>query len=109
MSVWRLEAQTDFSVSAIAALMRELAKAFDVKLRDLTVPFYVALSGSEVWTPLFDSMAILGPDLVRARMRRAVDALGGIPKKKRKDLEKRYAELFAPGSGAASGGDDGGR
>jgi glutamyl-tRNA synthetase len=109
MSVWRLEAQKDFSTSAVGAMMRELAKAFDVKLRDLTVPFYVALSGSEVWTPLFDSMAILGPDMVRARMRRAVDALGGIPKKKRKELEKRYAALFAPEGGAAPGGKDGGR
>ena len=54
----------------------------------------MALSGAPVWTPLFDSMSILGSDLVRVRLRRAVEALGGVKGKKRKQLEKRYADTF---------------
>ncbi len=94
MTLWRMEALVDFTPQGLAALFKDLAGVFGVKLRDFTLPFYVALSGSTVWTPLFDSMAILGPDLVRARIRRAVDALGGGSGKKRKKIEKEYAVLF---------------
>ena len=94
LSLWRLEAQTDFTAEALGATLRGIAAVLDVKLRDLTVPFYVALSGSKAWTPLFDSMEILGPDMVRVRLRRALDLLGGISGKKRKKLEARYTELF---------------
>jgi glutamyl-tRNA synthetase len=94
MAVWRMEAQRDFSTAALDAALRQFAEALEIKLRDLTVLFYVALSGSPVWTPLFDSMSILGPDLVRMRLRRAVAAAGGVSGKRRKQLEKRYTELF---------------
>jgi glutamyl-tRNA synthetase len=49
-----------------------------------------------VWTPLFGSMEILGSDMVRMRLRAAVDALGGLSRKKMEGLEKEYAELFGP-------------
>jgi len=94
MAVWRMEAQQDFSTAALDATLRRFAETIEVKLRDLTVLFYVALSGTPVWTPLFDSMSILGPDLVRMRLRRAVEALGGVKGKKRKLLEKQYAGTF---------------
>jgi glutamyl-tRNA synthetase len=92
--LWRLEAQEDFSADGLSALFRELAEKLDLKLRDLTLPFYVALSGRKAWTPLFDSMAVLGPELVRARVRAALEALGGVSTKRRKKLEKEYAALF---------------
>jgi glutamyl-tRNA synthetase len=40
-------------------------------------------------------MAVLGPDLTRARIRSAIEVLGGAGKKKLKSLEKEYAALFA--------------
>lgn len=92
--IWRLEGQRDFTAPALKALFEEIAEALDLKLKSLALPFYVALSGSKAWTPLFESMEILGADMVRARSRRAVDALGGLSSKKRKELEKRYVELF---------------
>ena len=94
LSLWKLEEQRDWSEPALKATFEALAGTFDVKLRDFNLPFYMALSGSAVWTPLYASMAILGPDLVRMRLRRALDALGGVSGKKQKTLEKRYAELF---------------
>jgi glutamyl-tRNA synthetase len=42
---------------------------------------------------VIDAMAILGPDLSRARVRHAIDALGGASKKQLKVLEKSYADL----------------
>jgi glutamyl-tRNA synthetase len=94
MTLWRLEWAPEFTARALNALFDELAGAFQVKLRDLCLPFYVALAGTKVWTPLFDSMEILGPDLVRVRIRRAIDALGGLSSKKLKEVEARYAGLF---------------
>jgi glutamyl-tRNA synthetase len=38
-------------------------------------------------------MAILGPDMTRARLRHAVNVLGGPSKKEAKRWEKEYREL----------------
>lgn len=94
LSLWRLEQQRDFSARALDTLFREMAKKFELKLRDFLSPFFVALSGRTVWTPLFDSMEILGSDMVRMRLRRAFESLGGISSKKGKELEKQYTALF---------------
>jgi glutamyl-tRNA synthetase len=94
LAIWRLEGQGEFTAKALEACFREMAEVFQVKLRELNLPFYVALSGSRVWTPLFDSMEILGSDMVRMRLRRAVTALGGLSAKKLKKLEAEYETLF---------------
>ncbi|MCK4413480.1 MAG: glutamate--tRNA ligase [Candidatus Eisenbacteria sp.] len=93
---WRLEQQRDFSAPALDGLFRETAERLEIKLKEFGKPFYVALSGRKAWTPLFDSMEILGPDIVRMRLRQAIELLGGISGKRRKALEKQYAELFGP-------------
>jgi glutamyl-tRNA synthetase len=94
LAVWRLDGLADFTAPALQSVFEEMAARFEVRLRDFNLPFYVALSGAKVWTPLYDSMEVLGPDLVRMRLRRAVDALGGVSAKKLKKLEKRFEELF---------------
>jgi len=94
MLVWRLEQQRDFTAPALDALFREMSQKFGITLRDLTGPCFVALSGKPVWTPLFDSMEILGSDMVRMRLQRAIEVLGSISGKKRKELDKQYTALF---------------
>lgn len=96
LTLWRLEEQRDFSADELDALFRDVAERLEVKLRDFTRPFYVAITGAKASTPLFQSMEILGPDLVRVRLRHAVAALGGLSSKKLKQLEKDYAGLFPP-------------
>ena len=95
MAVWKLEPLRAFTRDAIEAVFQELAAVLGVKARDLNLPFYVALSGSRVWTPLYDSMAILGSDMTRVRLRRAIETLGGISEKRLKKLEREFAERFA--------------
>ncbi len=56
--------------------------------------FYVAVTGSKASTPLFSSMALLGRDLTRVRLRHAIEILGGLSTKKTKALEKEYRALF---------------
>ncbi|HSF16150.1 MAG TPA: glutamate--tRNA ligase [Vicinamibacteria bacterium] len=95
-AIWLLESIPEFSNDAIEAVFRELAAKRDVKLRDLTRPFYVAMTGSPASTPLFRSMELLGLDLVRMRLRRAIEALGGLSAKRAKELERDYARTFEP-------------
>ena len=73
--------------------MKTLADAMDLKPKALFAPLFVALSGEKVAYSIPDSMAILGPDMTRARLRRAIDACGGVSKKVGKRLEKDYAAL----------------
>lgn len=94
-SLWRLEAQKGWDRDSLNQLFVELAEDMGVKIRDLLTPMFVAISGKPVSPPLFDSLAILGPDLTRARVRHAIDVLGGVSKKQAKRLEKDYRQLKA--------------
>ena len=91
---WELEKTRVFDVDTLKDRFTRIATAYDLKLKDLLRPFYVAVSGKPSSTPLFDTMAILGSDLSRLRIRRALDALGGLSKKRMKDVEAKYAKLF---------------
>lgn len=94
-AVWRLEALESFDQESIQSALRELSEQMEIKLRLFTRPFYVALSGQTSSTPLFDTIAILGLDLTRARLRHAIEAAGGISGKQMKRLVKRYDALAA--------------
>ena len=91
--MWRLEAQQDWSRDALFAALKDLAEAMDLKPKVLFAPLFVALSGEKVAYSIPDSMAILGPDMTRARLRSAIEACGGVSKKAAKRLDKAYADL----------------
>jgi glutamyl-tRNA synthetase len=90
---WRLETLQDWRRDRIFEVLKELATRLDVKIKDFLAPLFIAISGSASSVSVIDAMAILGPDLSRARVRHAIDALGGASKKQLKVLEKSYAEL----------------
>ncbi len=92
----------EVTADTVLARCRALAPGMDLKFRDLLFPLFVAVSGRAVALPLFDSIAFLGRDLTRARIRSALDALGGISKKEAKRLDKAFAALDA---GDSAGGD----
>lgn len=104
MLIWELEGLKEFTAEGLEALFRRLADRLGLKLRALTAPCFVALSGRSVWTPLFGSMEILGSDMVRMRLRRAVDLLGGLSRKQREALEKEYRSLTHEGAVDRVGG-----
>jgi len=62
-------------------------------VRDVTVPLTVALTGSRVGPPLFETLILLGVDIVRMRLLRGIDTLGGLSKKKAKKLEKEWGKF----------------
>ena len=92
-ALWRLESQSDWSRDALFASLKALADQMGLKPKVLFAPLFVALSGSKVAYSIPDSMAILGPDMTRARLRSAIEACGGVSKKAAKRLEKAYGEL----------------
>jgi glutamyl-tRNA synthetase len=92
-ALWVLEAQQDWQSASLQSALKGLAEAMDIKIRDLLGPLFVAVSGRPVSPPLFDSMAILGADMTRARVRHALNALGGVSKKLAKRLESDYRSL----------------
>jgi glutamyl-tRNA synthetase len=91
--LWHLEAQQDWERGAIFATLKRLAEAMDLKPKTLFAPLFVAISGKSSAYSIPDSMALLGPDLTRARLRCAIALLGGVSKKAAKRLEKEYQSL----------------
>jgi len=77
----------------LQAICRGLAEHLGLKIRDVLGPLFMAISGRSVALPLFDSMAFLGPDLSRMRLRDALQVLG-MSKKQTKQLDKQYREYL---------------
>jgi glutamyl-tRNA synthetase len=96
---WRLEAVTPWERDNIFAALKELADQMGLKIRDFLAPLFIAIAGTSSTISVIDSMHMLGSDLSRARVRHAIEALGGISKKKLKDVEKAYAALGRTGAG----------
>jgi len=91
--LWRLEAQQDWERGALFESLKQLAESLELKPKALFAPLFVALSGDKVAYSIPDSMAILGPDLTRARLRRAIEVCGGVSKKAVERLQKDFAAL----------------
>ena len=89
----RFETLDDWQRDALYAAIKSLADAMGIKMRDFLSPLFIAISGRAVTLPLFDSLAFLGRDLVRSRLRSAIEALGGVSKKEAKRLERSYRAL----------------
>lgn len=90
-ALWRLEALRSWERDALFAELKSLADAMGIKLKDFLAPLFIAVSGSTASFSVMDAMILLGPDLTRARVRFAVDVLGGAGKKVLKRYEKEYA------------------
>jgi glutamyl-tRNA synthetase len=89
-TVWDMEQLDTFDSTSLEMLFRKTAEILGIKLKDLTRPFYVAVTGGSVSAPLFGSMEILGSDMVRNRISAAIELLGGISGKRLKILQKDY-------------------
>jgi len=92
-ALWRLESVRDWQRDAIWNNMKGLADTNGVKIKDFLAPLFIAIAGSSSSFSVVDSMHLLGPDMTRARLRNAIDILGGVSKKAAKRLEKEYAEI----------------
>ena len=92
-TLWKLEAQRHWSKETIFADIKALAKAMDLKMGDFMFSIFVAVAGTPNSWSVMDSMALLGPDMTRSRLRHALEVMGGFSKKETKKVEKEYAAL----------------
>jgi glutamyl-tRNA synthetase len=93
-ALWRLESIPQWHREAIFQQFQALATTMDIKLKDFLAPFFIAIAGTSASFSVMDSMALLGSDLSRARIRHALNVLFGVLGKKQiKQLEKAYAQL----------------
>jgi glutamyl-tRNA synthetase len=92
-SLWRLEAIQQWQRDNIFEALKSIADALDIKLKPFLAPLFIAIAGSSSSISVMDSMALLGADMSRARLRYAIHLLGGVGKKKLKKMEKAYQQL----------------
>ncbi|MGB1157923.1 MAG: glutamate--tRNA ligase [Porticoccaceae bacterium] len=92
-SLWRLEALPQWQRDNIFAALKEVADGMGIKLKPFLAPLFIAIAGSSSSISVMDSMALLGAEMSRARIRYALELLGGVGKKKLKKMEKAYLQL----------------
>ena len=93
--LWQLEAIRDWDKAAIFNNLKALAGFCDIKLKAFLAPVFVAIAGTSSSISVMESMQILGPGMSRARVRHALNVLGGTSKKQGKKLEKEFAAFQA--------------
>jgi glutamyl-tRNA synthetase len=91
--LWSVEELDTWNRDVIFACAKSLSESLGVKVKDFLFPVFIAIAGSAASFSVVDSMAILGPDLSRVRLRRAIEVLGGVSKKQGKKLEKEWRSL----------------
>ena len=92
-ALWRLESIRHWEREVIFAELKSLSDAMHIKMKPFLAPLFIAIAGTSASISVMDSMVLLGPDMSRARVRHAIEVLGGIGKKKLKKLEKAYQSL----------------
>jgi glutamyl-tRNA synthetase len=92
-SLWRLESIQQWQRDRIFNELKSVADAMDIKMKPFLAPLFIAIAGSSSSISVMDSMALLGADMSRARLRFAIELLGGVGKKKLKKMEKAYQQL----------------
>jgi len=91
---WEIEKTAAWTPEIIKTVFTRVAEKENIELKTMLKPFYVAIAGSTVALPLFESMEILGRDMVLRRLQYAFASLaeqGFVLKgKDLKQLEAKY-------------------
>jgi glutamyl-tRNA synthetase len=85
LALTEFDALPFWNAAGIESIIKRIAQILGVKPRDVARPFYVAVTGRPTSIPLFDSMELLGRDMVRERLRNALDLLGAPSKREREE------------------------
>jgi glutamyl-tRNA synthetase len=92
LALSEFDAQPAWTAFAIEIVIKRIAQALEQKTRDLARPFYVAITGSPTSIPLYDSMELLGRDIVRERLRGALELLGAPTEREKKAWQSLLSE-----------------
>jgi len=92
---WKMEELKVWHRDRIEQSLMGLSAQMGYKIRDFLFPVFIAIAGTAVSISVIDSIAVLGLDITRARLRHAINVLGGISNKQLKKMEKEFADLDA--------------
>ncbi len=81
LALQQFDAMVEWNKDNVDAALRSTATALDIKLKDMIRTFYLAVLGSPQGVPLFDAITHLGRDILRERLRHAMELLGVASKK----------------------------
>ncbi len=98
ISQWELETLTIWNTETIQTIIGKISEKENIKTKKLLAMFFIAITGKKVSLPLFDSMVLLGRDLVLRRIHYALEALAAdgtiLSGKKLKKLQKEYNSIY---------------
>ncbi|WP_305857809.1 glutamate--tRNA ligase [Balneatrix alpica] len=92
-AAWQLDTQRYWDKDSLFNCLSGLAKALGFKVGEFFFPLFIAIAGTSSTFSVVDAMAILGADLSRARVRHALNVMGGTSKKEAKAWEKEFKAL----------------
>jgi glutamyl-tRNA synthetase len=81
LALQQCDAMIEWNKDGVDAALRKTAAALDIKLKDMIRAFYLAVLGTPQGVPLFDAITHLGRDILRERLRHAMELLGPASKK----------------------------
>jgi glutamyl-tRNA synthetase len=95
---WEIEKTAGWTPEIIKTVFTRMVEKEKIELKALLMPFYVAIAGSAVALPLYESMEILGKDMVLRRLHYALESLAGqgvaLKGKDLRQLESRYESEY---------------
>ena len=92
-TAWYLDTEQKWSKDNLFPNLKKIADALELKIRDFLFPLFIAIAGTNQTVSVMDSMEILGPDMSRARIRNALNVVGGPSKKQAKKWEKEFRAI----------------
>ncbi|OZG73806.1 glutamate--tRNA ligase [Hahella sp. CCB-MM4] len=93
--LWTYEQEREWHKDNLFAHAKKLSKYLGFKMGDFMFPIFVAIAGTPNSWSIMESLEFIGPDMSRARLRDAIEVLGGVSKKGLKKLEKEFADFQA--------------
>jgi glutamyl-tRNA synthetase len=93
LALQQFDALIAWDKAGVEGSLRRTAEVLEVKLKDVIRPMYLALTGQAQGVPLFDAIVHLGRDIIRERLRHAMELLGPATKKE----TEAWAELLLAG------------
>lgn len=81
LALQQFDALIEWDRGGVEATLRRTAEVLEAKLKDIIRPMYIAVTGQPQGVPLFDAITHLGRDIIRERLRHAMEILGSASKK----------------------------
>jgi glutamyl-tRNA synthetase len=90
LALHQFDGLIDWNKEGVEATLRRTAEVLDTKLKDVIRPMYIAITGQPQGVPLFNAIVHLGRDIIRERLRHAMELLGPATSKE----VKAWADLL---------------